>query len=113
MKQFIAILALFFTVQFANAQTEDTVKMVKSGDMFEVTIYYDNGTIMQHGFLNAENKLDGHWTSYYEDGTKKCSATYRNGEKVGIWSYYYTDKILKVTYKNNKAVAKKELDSII
>lgn len=111
MKRFILILALVLSYHFAQAQTEDTIKMIKSGDLFEVTIYYDNGNVMQHGFLNADNKLQGSWTSYYEDGSKKCIATYDNGEKVGIWDYYYNDKVVKVTYENNKPI-KKVTDSI-
>ena len=112
MKRVLLILAFVFSFQLINAQSEDTIKMVKSGDLFEVTIYYDNGNIMQHGFLNAENKLQGSWTSYYEDGNKKCIATYDNGEKVGVWQYYFENSVKKVTYKKNKIVDVEELDSI-
>lgn len=112
MKNLILLIAFMFSVQFLSAQTEDTVKMVKMGSMFEVTIYYDNGNIMQHGFLTDDNKLHGSWVSYYEDGTKKCVATYDKGEKTGIWDYYYNDKIRKVTYENDKIVKVEELDSI-
>lgn len=114
MKQVISILVfLLFSISSLNAQTEDTIKMVKSGDLFEVTIYYENGNVMQHGFLNADNKLQGSWVSYYEDGSKKCVATYENGEKTGVWDYYYNNSVKRVTYKDNKIVKVEELDSIM
>lgn len=113
MKKVLIFLTFIFCIQFINAQSEDTIKMVKSGDLFEVTIYYENGNVMQHGFLNTENKLQGSWTSYYEDGSKKCIATYDNGEKVGIWNYYFENSVKRVTYKKNKIVNVEELDSIM
>ena len=112
MKRFFLIVALFFTFQLVNAQTEDTVKMVKQGSLFEVTIYYDNGKVMQHGFLTPDNKLHASWESYYEDGSKKCVATYDKGVKTGLWYYYYNDKIKKVWYEKNKIVKVEEIDPI-
>ena len=113
MKRIFLILAFIFSSFFVQAQTEDTIKMVKSGDLFEVTIYYENGNVMQHGYLNSENKLHGAWVSYYEDGSKKCVATYKNGEKVGVWDYFYNDMVKRVTYDKNKIVKVEELDSIM
>ena len=59
---------------------------------------------MQHGFLTKENQLHASWESYYENGNRKCIATYDNGVKVGTWFYYYFDKRTKVVYDNNKIV---------
>jgi antitoxin component YwqK of YwqJK toxin-antitoxin module len=112
MKKFIVILAtILFSSQFSKAQDEGTMKMVNLGSLFEVTIYYDSGNIMQHGFLTPENKLHASWESYYEDGTKKCVATYDNGVKTGIWYYYYKDNTKRVTYVDNKIVKVEDLDS--
>ena len=110
MKKIILIIALLLSSQFANAQSEDTIKMVKQGELTEVTIYYNNGNIMQHGYLTSDNKLQDVWESYYEDGKKKCDATYNKGEKVGIWFYYYNDRTTKVTYDKNKIVNVEELE---
>lgn len=112
MKKLIVILVtVLFSSQFSKAQDEDTMKLVNLGSLFEVTIYYDNGKIMQHGFLTSDNKLHASWESYYEDGTKKCVATYDKGVKTGIWYYYYKDNTKRVTYKNNKIVNVEDLDS--
>lgn len=113
MKKIITIIIALISFQFISAQTEDTIKMVKQGELTEVTIYYNNGNVMQHGYLTSDNKLHDVWKSYYEDGTKKCDATYDKGEKVGTWYYYYiNDKTKKVTYDNNKIVNVEELDSV-
>jgi hypothetical protein len=109
MKKFILIFFLLSSY-FLIAQNEDTIKMVNLGSLFEVTIYYDNGSIMQHGFLTPDNKLHASWESYYEDGTKKCVATYDKGVKTGIWYYYYNDNTKRVTYEDNKIVNVEELD---
>ena len=109
MKKFILIFFLFLSFTL-NAQNEDTIKMVNLGSLFEVTIYYDNGNIMQHGFLTPDNKLHASWESYYEDGSKKCVATYDKGIKTGVWYYYYNDMTRRVTYADNKIVEVEELD---
>lgn len=111
MKKILVIIAVLISCQFIYAQGEDTMKMVKQGELTEVTIYYNNGNVMQHGYLTADNKLHDIWESYYDDGTKKCDATYNKGEKIGTWFYYYKDeKTKKVTYVNNKITNVEELD---
>ncbi len=111
MKKIILLIIVLISCQFMSAQTEDTLKMVKQGELTEVTIYYNNGNIMQHGYLTSDNKLHDTWESYYEDGTKKCDATYDKGGKVGVWYYYYTDSSRKVTYANNKIINVEELET--
>ena len=112
MKNLILLFAIvLFSSQSLKGQ-EDNMKMVNLGSLFEVTIYYDNGNVMQHGFLTPQNKLHASWESYYEDGTKKCVATYDNGVKTGIWYYYYKDSTKRVTYKDNKIVEVEDLGSL-
>jgi len=101
------ILILAVCVLFAiwgNAQEKKNQKIEPVGDLFEVTIFYDNGQIMQHGFLNKDNKLHASWESYYDNGDRKCIATYDDGIKVGTWFYWYADKKTKVVYEDNKIV---------
>ncbi len=112
MKKLILILSVFFAFNFIAAQEEDTIKMVNLGSLFEVTIYYDNGNIMQHGFLTPDNKLHASWESYYENGNKKCVATYDKGVKTGVWYYYYNDSTKRVTYEDDKIVNVEELDPL-
>lgn len=106
-------LFLYLTVLFLGfsvfSQEKPNQKIEPIGDLFEVTIYYDSGKIMQHGFLTKENQLHASWESYYENGNRKCIATYDHGVKVGTWFYWYSDKKTKVIYENNKIVKIEEL----
>lgn len=112
MKKIILVTFIFFTFNFLLAQQESNVKMVQLGSLFEVTIYYNNGKIMQHGFMTPKNELHDAWSSYYEDGTIKCEAIYDKGKKVGVWHYYYpNEKTKRVTYQDNKVIKVEELNS--
>ena len=104
MKQLTVLIATFALCLSLSAQEKKNQKIEPVGDLFEVTVYYDNGQIMQHGFLTKENQLHASWESYYENGNRKCIATYDNGVKVGTWFYYYFDKRTKVVYDNNKII---------
>src|SRR5210317_824675 len=112
MKKLLLTLAFLLSLTLVDAQTEDNIKMVQLGSLVEVTIYYDNGNIMQHGFMTNDNKLHASWESYYEDGRKKCVAHYDKGYKVGIWYYYFMDKTQRVTYDKNKIIKVEDLDPI-
>ena len=109
MKKLLFLLGLVLFGLHAFAQKKTNQKIEPIGDLFEVTIYYDNGQIMQHGFLTKDNELHASWESYYENGNRKCIATYDHGEKVGTWFYYYYDKRTKVVYDNNKIVSVEEM----
>lgn len=87
------------------AQEGAKKKIEKVGDLFEVTTYYENGQVLQHGFLSKNNKLHASWESYYKDGSRKCVAIYDNGVKVGTWYYYNKGIKTKVIYNNNKIIS--------
>ena len=108
-KLFLTFLLLFSTSLF-YAQENIIQKEKAKNDLTEVTIYYENGNIMQHGFYNLKSELHGSWESYYSDGRKKCIATYNKGIKIGVWTYWNGNKITKVTYKNNKVVNIEEIN---
>ena len=86
------------------AQNSEIQKTEKKGNLLETTIFYENGNIMQHGFYTESGKLHASWESYNIDGTRKCLAYYDYGVKVGVWTYWDTDYITKVTYDKNKIV---------
>jgi antitoxin component YwqK of YwqJK toxin-antitoxin module len=109
MKTLLLTLTLLFSSIFSFAQDSNLRKTEIKGDLLEVTLYYENGTIMQHGFYTEDGKLHASWESYYIDGTRKCVATYNYGVKVGIWTYWNNDKITKVEYDNNKIISVKEV----
>lgn len=105
---FIVTLVLFTSITYA--QNTKLPKTEKKGDLTEVTIYYNNGEIMQHGSYNTAGKLHGQWYSYNEDGTRKCIAFYDYGAKVGTWIYWDKGTKTNVVYDNNKIISIEKVD---
>lgn len=112
MKNLLIIIAFFFISASVYSQKTHLPKTETKGNLQEITIYYEDGTIMQHGFYTNEGKLHASWESYNADGSKKCYATYNNGVKVGIWTYWSKDKITKIEYDNNKIIKIEEVEII-
>lgn len=108
MKKILISSIFIFCTILCYAQVPKNQKIEPVGDLFEVTIYYDDGNIMQHGFLTKDNELHASWESYYPNGNRKCVAIYDHGDKVGTWYYWFMDKKTKVTYENNKIVEVQE-----
>ena len=109
MRKIIISLFFVFCTISSYSQERKNQKIEPIGDLFEVTIYYDDGSIMQHGFLTKNNKLHGSWESYYANGNRKAVAFYDHGEKVGTWYYWFMDKKTMVVYNKNKIVKVEEL----
>jgi hypothetical protein len=110
MKKTLFILIVLFCTSFIYSQTNKLQKTEIKGDLTEVTLYYENGSIMQHGFYTKEGELHASWESYNMDGSRKCIATYNYGVKVGVWTYYKDNKMTKITYDNNKIIEIKEVN---
>lgn len=110
MKKLIILLFIGFCSALVYAQEVKNQKIEPIGDLFEVTVYYDDGSIMQHGFLDKDQKLHASWESYYQNGNRKCVAIYNHGDKVGTWYYWFMDKKTKVVYEKNEIVEVEEMD---
>lgn len=108
MKKFITIFCFTMLGLFSNAQNKIIEKVKVTNDLTEVNIYYEDGAIMQHGFYTKEGKLHNSWESYHTNGSLKCVAFYKEGVKVGTWTYWDDGIISKVEYKNNEVVSIKE-----
>ncbi|UCE94906.1 MAG: hypothetical protein JSV73_06485 [Flavobacteriaceae bacterium] len=106
-KIMILLFVLCASVSFSQEKSNQKIEPI--GDLFEVTVYYDDGSIMQHGFMTKEKKLHASWESYYPNGNRKCVAIYDNGDKVGTWYYWFMDKKTKVVYEKNKIVEVEEM----
>lgn len=100
----LLLIALILTAGFTFAQENTKPKFEKQGDRTEATFYHDNGEIEQQGFFNANNKLEGVWTSFDRNGNKTVVGNYKNGVKVGKW-FFWNDKSLKEVDYTNNAVA--------
>ena len=104
MKKLLIALVLIFNTSIIFSQKTHLPKIEKSGDLTEVTVYYDSGNIMQHGYYSKKGDLQGSWVSYYEDGSKKCVAFYNYGVKNGTWIYWKDGETTSITYNNNRVM---------
>lgn len=101
MKKIVMTLVFLFSIGFSFAQKE--TKVIEKNGVTEVTFYYDNGNIKQHGFFNKEGNVDGKWTMYNVEGKKSAVGNYDNGVKVGKWFFWSQDNTLtEVDYKESK-----------
>lgn len=110
MKKLLLLFTLLFISTIIYSQDSKLRKTETKGELKEVTLFYENGTIMQHGFYTEAGELHASWESYNLDGTPKCYATYNYGAKVGVWTYWNKNKITKIEYDNNKIVKVEEFD---
>ncbi|MGI9530106.1 toxin-antitoxin system YwqK family antitoxin [Lutimonas sp.] len=110
MKKLIILIILGLSSSFVFCQEKKNQKIEPIGDLFEVTVYYEDGAIMQHGFMDKDHQLHASWESYYKNGNRKCVAVYNHGDKVGTWYYWFMDKKTKVVYENNEIVEVEEMD---
>jgi uncharacterized protein len=60
----------------------------------EVTLFFPNGKIKQHGFFYL-NRQDSSYVEYFETGHKKVEGQYDLDQAVGRWKYFYVDGRLK------------------
>lgn len=102
MKYLYTLLFICFGIVNIQAQEDQIRKTEVKGDLVEVSLFYETGELMQHGFYDTEGKLHGGWESYNKEGKMTCYATYDKGVKVGVWTYWNDNKITKVLYKENK-----------
>jgi len=102
MKNFV--LMLVFVVLGSHVIAQDTTnrEIVKKGDVYEVTIFHENGTISQQGQYNNQGIVHGVWTSFDLNGNKTAVAQYNNGEKTGTWYFYEGEVLKEVKFSNSK-----------
>lgn len=62
-----------------------------------------------------DNKEEGIWVYWYENGNKKAEGNFEKGEKIGLWVEWYDDDVLmwKGTWENGKRVVHYEGDKPI
>lgn len=80
----------------------------------EVTIKYDNGTILEKGFYDENNKRDSLWITYDEQGNVVEEGYYVNGNKEGVWNCYNEkgSKVFQVVYHNGRKRKGKQWDNV-
>lgn len=68
------------------AQSKPTYTQINSNTV-KVTWYHDNGNIRETGFFTNDKK-DGIWISFDENGKKLSEASFNKGEKDGNWTFW-------------------------
>lgn len=53
----------------------------------QATFYYPNGQISQQGQLNVNDRKEGEWKGWYEDGSLMYEGHFNNGATINIQHY--------------------------
>lgn len=64
----------------------DSIKTAYANDTKQE--HYPNGQIKMEAKMNNENKMEGEYKEYWENGKLKVKGNYENGFKIGVWKYY-------------------------
>lgn len=75
---------------------------------------YKNDMLIAKGNYE-DNKEEGIWVYWHENGNKKAEGNFKDGKKIGLWVEWYDDDVLmwKGTWKNGKRVIHYEGDKPI
>ncbi|WP_405385082.1 toxin-antitoxin system YwqK family antitoxin [Maribacter sp. LLG6340-A2] len=92
----LAVMALSFGTY---AQVDPVFE--KEGDLVKATYFHANGEIAQQGYFLNE-KLEGEWKMYDEQGEKIAVGNYDNGLRTGKWLFWEGDILKEVNFDNNK-----------
>jgi len=93
----IAVLALSFGTYAQNGKPT----FEKEGNKVKATYFHANGEVSQQGYF-VDQKLDGEWKMFNEEGEKIAVGNYDNGVKTGTWLFWEDDVKKEVNFDNNK-----------
>lgn len=65
-----------------------------SGIIAKTEIYL-HGKLLTKGLIDEDEKRQGYWEEYYEDGKLKSKGNYIDGLRVDDWEYYFFDGKIK------------------
>lgn len=68
--------------------------------------HYVSDQLFEQGFFK-DNKRDGIWSRFDEQGNKLAEASYKNGVKQGTWAVWNNDgtMLYQIHYRNNKVLS--------
>jgi len=95
------ILVFILALGFSVTAQELKPTFEKEGDKVKATYFHANGTISQQGFFLNE-KLEGAWNMFDEQGEKIAMGNYEDGVKIGKWLFYEGASIKEVNFDNNR-----------
>ncbi len=69
-------------------------EIIKIGDtkdqkLYQIKLYYENGQLATVGQMDDNEKWNGKWSSYHENGKLKSEANYHNGIENGLTRFYH------------------------
>ena len=96
----IALMAFSFGAFAQDIQP----KFEKEGDLVKATYFHANGAVAQQGYFLNE-KLEGEWKMFNEEGDKIALGSYTKGAKIGKWLFWEGDAVKEVNFDNNKIAA--------
>jgi antitoxin component YwqK of YwqJK toxin-antitoxin module len=118
MKRIFTIIFLLSVLFNLNSQTVDTIFNKRH---YKITKYYSGNNTRElsadtkntnyYAFGNYIDTLqEGHWIYFYPTGKVFANGFYKNGNKIGKWTYYYFDcnqESVKVKYSKKWIVKDK------
>ena len=69
----------------------------RENDLVKTTSYYQNGNIRDVGYFDLDDRRQGKWKEYYENGNLFCEGSFLNGKQNGKWYELYENGQLKRT----------------
>ena len=73
-------------------------------EVINTIVYNESGIKTAEGIIKENGKRNGHWKSFFENGSTKYEGDYNGNKRNGIWKYYFKNGILEQTgiFKNDK-----------
>lgn len=102
MKKILSILLIAFSFVAFAQETEP--KFEKEGNKVKATYFHANGKIAQQGYFLNE-RLEGEWKMFDENGARVAMGNYSNGVKTGTWMFWEGDAVKEVDFNNNRIAA--------
>jgi len=62
----------------------------KKGKIENVEIYM-HGILLARGVIDEEDRRQGYWEEYYVDGAIKSKGKYKDGKKIEVWEFFFTE----------------------
>lgn len=74
---------------FYSLESELSFSQYEGKEVFSLPRYYKNGELYREGTSIKDGIFHGQFSFYYNNGSLNSQGVYRDGEKVGKWTYWY------------------------
>ena len=98
MKKLLIFSTLLLVTNTLFAQTYDYTAIVNSAEEKnkpeEYIEYYESGQVKFKGFIDKDGNANGITTYYYENGNKQAEGMFENNKLQGEWTYFKENGVL-------------------